>query len=77
MEPVFYMSVGAAGVIGLIIMRLAARHGWAWVESKIKAKATAAEADVKAKFASVAGPLETRIAAAETAIAALKQKVGV
>jgi hypothetical protein len=77
MEAIFYMSAGAAGVVALIILRLAAKHGLAWVEAKLKAKATAAEADIKAKFASVAAPLETRIASAETAIATLKQKVGI
>ena len=76
MEPIFYTSMGAAGVVALIILRLAAKHGWAWVEAKLKAKASAAESDLKAKFASVAAPLETRIAAAESAIATLKQKVG-
>jgi hypothetical protein len=76
MEPILYMTFGAAAVVALILCRLAAKHGWAWVEAKIKAKATAAESDLKAKFASVAAPLETRIAAAETAIATLRQKAG-
>jgi len=80
MEPLLYVSMGAAGVIGLIILRLAARHGWAWVEArikaKIKAKATAAEADVRAKFAAAAAPFEARIAALEQAVANIKTKVG-
>ena len=62
MDSVFYMSLGAAGVVGLVILRLAATHGWAWVEAKIEAKVTAAEADLKAKFAAAAAPFEARVA---------------
>ena len=76
MEPIFYMSAGAAGVVGLIILRLAARRGLAWVEAKVKAKATAAEADVRARFAAAAAPFETRVAALEQAVANIRAKVG-
>ena len=81
MEPIFYISAGAAGVVGLIILRLAATHSWAWVEAKIKekikAKASAAEADVKAKFVAAAAPFEARVVALEQAVANIKAKVGV
>ena len=52
MEALFYTSAGAAGAIGLILMRLAARHGLAWVRAELKARASAAEAAFKAKVAS-------------------------
>jgi hypothetical protein len=29
MEPIVYMSLGAAGVVSLICLHLAAKHGWA------------------------------------------------
>ena len=77
MEPFFYMSMGAAGVVALILCRLAAKHGWAWVEAKVKAKAAAVEADAKAKLASVTAPIETRVTAIEADIKAIKTKVGV
>ena len=76
MEPIFYTSAGAAGVIGLIILRLAARHGWAWVAARLAAKAQAAEADVKARFDAAAAPFEARVKALEASVAAIKAKVG-
>jgi uncharacterized protein YceH (UPF0502 family) len=76
MEPTIYMALGAAGVVGLIILRLAVRRGWAWVEARIRAKATAAEAGIKAKFAAAAAPFEARVAALEQAVANIKAKVG-
>ena len=36
MEPIIWMSLGGAGVVCLILMRLAARHGWAWVQAQFK-----------------------------------------
>jgi hypothetical protein len=33
------MSLGAAGVICLILMRLAAGHGWAWAQGHSKQNA--------------------------------------
>jgi len=32
MEALIYISMGAAGMIGLITLHLAAKHGWAWIE---------------------------------------------
>ena len=84
MEPIVYMSLGAAGVISLVIARLAAKHGWAWAQDKLKAGATKAEADFKTKIASAVGDLDARVrdvvhselARIENDIAALKAKVG-
>ena len=91
MEALFYTSAGAAGAIGLILMRLAARHGLAWVRAELKARASAAEAAFKAKVASAAGDIAPRLATLEAQvkaaidgdlarakadIAVLKQKAG-
>ena len=84
MEPIVYMFFGAVGVISLIVMRLAAKHGWAWVQDKLKAGATKAEADFKTKIASAVGDLDARVrdvvhselARIDSDIAALKAKVG-
>jgi NAD(P)-dependent dehydrogenase (short-subunit alcohol dehydrogenase family) len=92
MEPIVWMSLGAAGVVGLIIMRLAARHGWAWVQARLRQHTATAEADFKAKVTAVAGDLAPRVAdlerkmtsaidgelaAVKADVAALKTKVGV
>jgi hypothetical protein len=85
MEPVIWMSMGAAGVVCLILMRLAAKHGWAWVQGRVKQHAGAIEADFKAKVAAAVGDLDGRIrdvvhselAKVESDIATLKTKVGV
>jgi len=84
MEPLFYMSAGAAGVVGLIILRLAARHGWAWVTTRLKAKASAAESDFKTKITRAVGDIDAKVrdvvhaelARIESDIAALKAKAG-
>jgi hypothetical protein len=83
MEPVIYMSLGAAVVVCLILMRLAAVHGWAWLQAKLKERARDAEADLKQKFSGVIGDLDARIkdvvhselAKVESDIGALKAKV--
>ncbi len=84
MEPILYMSLGAAGVVCLILMRLAAKHGWARVKSQLKQHAGAVEADFKAKVSAAVGDLDARIrdvvhseiAKLESDVAALKAKVG-
>lgn len=84
MEPIIWMSMGAAGVVCLILTRLAAKHGWAWVQAKLKERAMDAEADLKQKFSGVIGDLDARIrdivhseiAKVESDIAAIKAKVG-
>jgi hypothetical protein len=84
MEPIIWMSLGAAGVVTLILCRLAAKHGWAWVQAKLKERAVDAEADLKQKFSGAIGDLDARIrdvvhsevAKLESEIAALKAKVG-
>jgi hypothetical protein len=65
MENLFWIGIGAAGVIGLIILRLAAKHGWAWVRDELKAHADQAEADFKAKVSAAAGDIESRVTAIE------------
>jgi hypothetical protein len=55
------MGAGAAGVICLILMRLAARHGWAWVQGQVKQHAGAVEADFKQKVSAAVGDLDARI----------------
>ena len=85
MEPIIYMSAGAAGVVCLILLRLAARHGWAWVQSQVKQHATDAESVFKHKVSAAVGDLDARIrdvvhselARIESDIASLKTKVGV
>ncbi len=85
MEPVIWMSMGAAGVICLILMRLAAKHGWAWVQAQFKQHATDAESAFKQKVTAAVGDLDARIrdvvhselAQVESEIATLKTKVGV
>jgi hypothetical protein len=84
MEPIIYMSLGAAGVVSLILLRLAARHGWAWVQGQVKAHAGEVEADFKTKVHAAVGDLDARIrdvvhselAKLESDIAAIKAKVG-
>ncbi len=91
MEPIFWTALGASGVVGMLLVRLAARHGWAWVRAELKARASAAEAEFKSKVQAAAGDLGARLAALEARvkaaidgdlarakadIAALKQKAG-
>ncbi len=84
MDPIIYMSLGAAGVVALILIRLGAKHGWAWVRTQLKQHAGAVEADFKAKVTAAVGDLDARIrdvvhseiAKVESDIAALKAKVG-
>ncbi len=84
MDPIIYMSLGAAGVVALILVRLAAVHGWAWLRTQLKQHAGAVEADFKAKVTAAVGDLDARIrdvvhseiAKVESDIAALKAKVG-
>jgi hypothetical protein len=84
MEPLIYMGLGAAGVACLILMRLAAKHGWAWVQAQFKQHAGAAEADFKHKVSAAVGDLDARIrdvvhselARLESDISAIKAKVG-
>ena len=84
MEPILDMIVGAAGVVAVILVRLAAVHGWAWVRAQLRQHAGAVEADFKAKVSSAVGDLDARIkdvvhselAKLESDIAALKAKVG-
>ncbi len=85
MEPIIWMSLGAAGVIALILVRLAAVHGWTWVKGQLKQHAGAVEADFKAKVTAAVGDLDARIkdavhseiAKLESDIAALKAKAGI
>jgi len=91
MDQLVWMVIGAGGLAGMILMRLAARHGLAWVRAELKARASAAEAAFKAKVTAAAGDLAPRLAAVEAQvkaaidgdlacakadIAALKQKAG-
>ncbi len=84
MEPVIWMSLGASGVICLIVMRLGAKKGWAALQSSLKQHAGAVEADFKAKVSAAVGDLDARIrdgvhseiAKLESDVAALKAKVG-
>jgi hypothetical protein len=84
MEPIIYMSLGAAGVVALILFRLAAKHGWAWVRDQLKQHAMDAESDFKQKVSAAVGDLDARIkdvvhselAKIESEIAAIKAKVG-
>lgn len=83
MEPIIWMSLGAGGVVSLILMRLAATHGWAWVRAQLKQRAIDVESDFKQKVSAAVGDLDGRIrdvvhselAKLESEIAALKAKV--
>ena len=84
MEPIIWMSMGAASVLCLILMRLAVVHGWAWVQGQVKRHAMDVEADFKQKVSAAVGDLDARIASGihselakiESDIAALKAKTG-
>lgn len=65
MEQLAWMLTGAGVLAGLILVRLAARHGFAWVRVELKARADAAEAEFKARVSAAAGDLAPRIAALE------------
>jgi len=68
MEPIIWMCVGASGIVALIVLRLAAKHGWAWVEAQLKARAAQAEAEFRAKVSAAAGDLVPRLAALENRV---------
>lgn len=70
MEPIIYMALGASGLAGVILIRLAAKHGLAWMRAQLKARASGAEADFKAKVAAAAGDLVPRVAALEREVEA-------
>jgi hypothetical protein len=84
MEAALLMSLGAAGVLSLILLRLAARHGWAWIQSPLEQHATDAESAFKHKVSAAVGDIDGRIkdvvhselAGIESDIAALEAKVG-
>jgi hypothetical protein len=84
MEPIIYVSFGAAGVVCLLLMRLAARHGWAWVQGQVKQHAADAESAFKHKVAAAVGDLDghirdvvhSELAKLESDIAAIKAKTG-
>ena len=91
MDQLVWMVIGAGGLAGMILMRLAGKHGLAWVRAELKARASAAEAAFKAKVTAAAGDLGSRLAAVEARvkaatdgdlarakadIAALKQRAG-
>jgi hypothetical protein len=76
MEPLFYMSAGAAGVVSLIIMKVGAAKAWAAVQAWTKARTSAAEADVKAKLDAAAAPFEARVRALERLVVKIAAKVG-
>jgi len=65
MEPIIWMFIGASGIVVLILMRLAARHGWDWVRTQLKARAAQAEDEFKTKVSAAAGDLSPRITALE------------
>ena len=80
MGPSVWMSLG---VVCLILVRLAAVHGWAWVRAQLKQRAMDAESDFKQRVSAAIGDLDARIkdvvhsglAKLESDIAALKAKV--
>lgn len=57
--------LGAAGVGGAWLACLAYKHGWAWVQDKLKARALALETAAKAKATELAGDLAPRLVALE------------
>lgn len=68
MEPFVWMAVGASGLAGLIIVRLAAKHGWDWVRARLKACAAQAEDEFKAKVSAAASDLVPRLVALESRV---------
>ena len=76
MDQLIWMLIGAGGLAGMIVMRLAAKHGLAWARAELKARAFAVEADFKAKVMAAAAPFEERVKLLETSVAAMKAKIG-
>jgi hypothetical protein len=84
MEAIFWMPVGAVGVVCLILMRLAAQHGWAWVRAQVTQHAMDAESGFTQRVSAAVGDLDGRVKAAvdrelaevKADLAALKTKVG-
>lgn len=75
MEQLAWMLTGAGVLAGLILVRLAARHGFAWVRVELKARADAAEAEFKARVSAAAGDLAPRIAALEGRVPAVMERL--
>jgi len=76
MDQLIWMLIGAGGLAGMIVMRLAAKHGFAWVRAELKSRASAAEAEFRARVTAAAAPFEERVKALETSVAAIKAKIG-
>ncbi len=84
MEPIIYMSMGAAGVVFLILLRFGAVHGWAGLRAQLKQHAMDVERDFKQRVSGAVGDIDARIkdvvhselAKLESDVAALKAKVG-
>ena len=53
--------MGAAGIVTAILMRLAAKHGWAWVQAQLKQQASDAESVFKPKASAAVGDIDARI----------------
>jgi hypothetical protein len=66
MEPLIWMGAGAAGLGAVIVAHLGMKHGWAWVQSRLKAHADAAAADFKAKIDAASGDVASRLTVLET-----------
>jgi hypothetical protein len=73
MEPIIWLSLGASGVVCLILLRLAAAHGWAWVRAQVAQRAALADAAFNAKVAAAAGDLGARLSALEGEIKRLAE----
>ncbi len=71
MDQLIWMLIGASGFAALILMRLAAKHGAAWVQAQMKARASAAEAEFRAKVTAAAGDLGARLVTVEAQVKAL------
>ncbi len=63
MEPILWMTMGAAGAGGVLCVVFAAKHGWAALQDKLNESASAAEADFKAKVRSAVGEVTPPMAA--------------
>jgi hypothetical protein len=75
MEQLAWMLTGAGALAGLILVRLAARHGFAWVRVELKARADAAEAGFKTRVSAAAGDLAPRISAIEGRVPAFMERL--
>lgn len=80
-DAIFWMGMGAAAVIFMLVMKLGASKCWSAIQAWLKSRASAAEAKLKAQADAIDGHIKdlvhSELAKLESDIAALKAKVGI